>query len=448
MSVLLPAVILLVLTALNALYVAAEFATVGARKSRVQEQADHGNAKAQRLIAILRDPNRLDDYVAACQVGITLTSLISGAYGQAQLAPLLTPVLGAVGGAAAATVAVLLIITFLQVVLGELLPKTVALRYPERLSLAVLPFMQVSLVLFRPLIAVLNGAAYGVLRRFGLGGENSHVHVHSPDELQALFTASARGGLIDANERQMLSGVLNIEERVVREIMTPRTRLITVGHAERLADALGRLSASAYTRFPVLGEGGINDVVGVVSLRTLYLRAHLRPDAAVAEIMYKPLIVSDATAVALLWRKLREAGRHSAMVVDEYGGVAGMVTIEDAIEEIFGDLQDEFDQEDEAYTQLAGRLSVRGDLLIEDVNDALGLELPTEEADTVGGLIWAEMGRLPMVGDEVRVGELVLRVESMDRRAVRRISFDAPDDSRGAELAAQAQAHAAGRGAR
>ena len=434
MSVLFTVVVLLILTALNALYVAAEFATVGSRKSRVQEQADSGNASASALIGILREPRRLDDYVAACQVGITLTSLISGAYGQAQLSPLLTPYLGEVGGAAAATVVVLLLITVLQVVLGELLPKTVALRYPERLALALLRPMQLSLLIFRPLITVLNGAAYGILKRVGLGDEHSHVHVHSPDELQELFSASAKGGLIDATERRMLSGVLNIEERVVREIMTPRTRLITVGHAEALADALGRLSVSAYTRFPVIGEGGLDDVVGVVSLRTLYLRSRVRPDAPVSEIMYKPLIVSDATAVPLLWRKLREAGRHSAMVVDEYGGVAGMVTLEDAIEEIFGELQDEFDQEDEAYTFASGRVSVRGDLLIEDVNDHLELELPTEEADTISGLIWAEMGRLPMAGDEVRVGEAVLRVDSMDRRAVRRISFDAPDPNPVPEL--------------
>ncbi|AWN24281.1 HlyC/CorC family transporter [Deinococcus irradiatisoli] len=428
MSALLPTFILLFLTALNALYVAAEFSTVGSRKSRVQEQADGGDAAAATLLGILRDSRRLDDYIAVSQVGITLTSLIMGAYAQAQLAPRLSPLLGEFGGLATATLIVLLLVTVLQVVLGELLPKTVALRYPERLATSLVKFMQLSWLLFKPLIVLLNGTAYSVLRRFGLvSGDHSHAHIHSPDELQELFSASAKGGLIDAAERQMLSGVLNIEERVVREIMTPRTRLVTVGHDERLADALVRLSESAYTRFPVIGAGGTDDVLGVINLRTLYLRSRLRPDAAVAEIMYKPLLVADVTAVPLLWRKLREAGRHSAIVVDEYGGVAGMVTLEDAIEEIFGDLQDEFDQEDEAFSRVGSRLSVRGDLLIEDVNNEFELDLPTEEADTISGLIWAEMGRLPMVGDEVRVGERVLRVDSMDRRAVRRISFDAPE---------------------
>lgn len=419
--------ILLALTALNALYVAAEFATVGARRSRVQEQADAGQRSAQTLLGVLRDPHRLDDYVAACQVGITLSSLISGAYGQSALAPLLTPYLGPVGGAAASAFVVLLLITALQVVLGELLPKTVALRYPERVALLLLPPMQLSLLLFRPLITLLNGSANALLRALGLQGEHSHTHVHSPEELQDLFTASAKGGLIDAAERDMVAGVLNIEERVVREIMTPRIRLVTVSQQERLADALPRLSQSAYTRFPVVGERGMDDVVGILHLRNLYLQARTRPQATVGDIMYQPLIVSDATAVPTLWAKLRETGRHSAIVVDEYGGVAGMATLEDALEEIFGDMQDEFDQEDEAYIYSAGRVSLRGDLLIKDVNDHLDLELPTEEADTISGLVWAEMGRLPLVGDEVRVDDQVLRVESMERRAVRRVSLERPE---------------------
>lgn len=418
--------ILLVLTALNALYVAAEFATVGARRSRVQEQADAGQGSAQTLLGILRDPQRLDDYVAACQVGITLSSLISGAYGQSALAPLLTPYLGPVGGAAVAAFVVLLIITALQVVLGELLPKTVALRYPERVALLLLPPMRLSLLLFRPLITLLNGSANALLRALDLQGEHGHTHVHSPEELQDLFTASAKGGLIDAAERDMVAGVLNIEERVVREIMTPRIRLVTVGQQEHLADALPRLSQSAYTRFPVVGEGGMDDVVGILHLRNLYLQARTRPQATVGDIMYQPLIVSDATAVPTLWAKLRETGRHSAIVVDEYGGVAGMVTLEDALEEIFGDMQDEFDQEDEAYIYSNNRISMRGDLLIKDVNDHLDLDLPTEEADTLSGLVWAEMGRLPLVGDEVRVEDTVLRVESMERRAVRRVSLENP----------------------
>ncbi|OWY62578.1 hemolysin, partial [cyanobacterium TDX16] len=203
----------------NALYVAAEFATVGSRRSRVQEAAAGGSGPATTLLTILQDPKRLDGYVAACQIGITLSSLVAGAYGQAALTPLLEPVFGA-GGRAVAVLIVLVFITSVQVVLGELLPKTAALRYPERLAMATLRPMQVSQLVFRPLVALFNGSAFALMERFRLQVDHSHAHVHSPEELAGLYRASAAGGLIDASEREMLAGVLNVDERLVREIMT------------------------------------------------------------------------------------------------------------------------------------------------------------------------------------------------------------------------------------
>lgn len=426
MSALLPVLVILLMVAVNALYVAAEFATVGSRRSRVQEAAEQGNRNAAGLLAILRDPGRLDTYVAACQIGITLSSLLAGFFGQSQLTPLLTPALGAVGGPVVATVIVLVLITALQVVLGELLPKTVALRYPERLAIATLRPMQLSLWLFRPLIALFNGTAFRLMRAWGLNADHSHAHVHSPEELEDLYRESARGGLIDAAERDMVAGVLNVEDRVVREIMTPRTRMVTVPASLPAEQALSQLAATSYTRFPVTGDNP-DDVTGVVNLRQLFLLAEQRPGARVGDIMHPPLIVADSMAVPDLWRKLREASRHSALVVDEYGSVAGLVTLEDALEEIFGEVQDEFDQEEEPVAVQGSRVTVRGDVLIEALNGRFDLGLPTDEVDTVSGLMWQELGRLPMVGDEVGVGDLTLRVEAMDRRAVQRVSFSLPN---------------------
>lgn len=422
---LLPALVILLMVAVNALYVAAEFATVGSRRSRVQEAAEAGNRNAAGLLAILRDPKQLDTYVAACQIGITLSSLLAGFFGQAQLTPLLTPALGAVGGPVVATIIVLVLITSLQVVLGELLPKTVALRYPERLAIATLWPMQLSLWLFRPLIALFNGTAFRLMRAWGLNTEHSHAHVHSPEELEDLYRESAKGGLIDAAERDMVAGVLNVEDRVVREIMTPRTRMVTVLAHLPVQQALQQLATTSYTRFPVTGDNP-DDVRGIVNLRQLFLLAEQRPEALVGEIMHPPLIVADSMAVPDLWRKLREASRHSALVVDEYGSVAGLVTLEDALEEIFGEVQDEFDQEEEPVMLQGQRVTVRGDVLLETLNDRFELHLPTNEVDTVSGLMWQELGRLPMVGDEVGIGDLTLRVEAMDRRAVQRVSFLLP----------------------
>ena len=425
-----PVLLILIMVAANALYVAAEFATVGSRRSRVQEAAEGGNRNAVVLLAILRDPVKLDEYVAGCQVGITLSSLVAGAFGQAQLKPMLEPHLGSVGGATAAIVIVLLAVTVVQVILGELLPKTVALRYPETLALACRRPMQVSLFLFKPLIALFNGTAFALLRGFGLHSENSHTHVHSPEELEGLYRDSAAGGLIDASEREMLAGALNVDDRLVREIMTPRPRMFTVRGGDSVRDALSRAAESPYSRFPVVGEDR-DEVTGIVHLRTLFAACEREPTATVASIQRTPLVVADVMQVPALWKTLRTAGRHSAIVVNEYGSVAGIVTLEDALEEIFGEMQDEFDAEEEPFIETSVGLSVRGDVGISLLNDRFQLGLPDADVDTIGGLVWHELGRLPEQGDELAVTGTPhrLRVERMDRQAVRRVSvLRGPED--------------------
>lgn len=423
-ELLVTALVVALMVGANALYVAAEFAAVGSRRSRVQEAAESGNGGARSLLAILKDGKRLDTYVAACQIGITLSSLVAGAYGQARIAPMLAPVLGPVGGEAASIVVVLVLITALQVVLGELLPKTIALRYPERLALATLRPMQASLLLFKPLVHFFNGTAFLVMRRLGLHAPRGHAHVHSPEELEGLYRESAAGGLIDAAERDMLAGVLNVEARLVREIMTPRTRLTWVDAGEKAATALHRLVDTPYSRFPV-AEGGIDGIVGVIHLRALFEAVERGEDAVVAGLMRPPLVVADVMTVPNLWRALRDARRHTAIVVDEYGNVAGMVTLEDALEEVFGEVQDEFDQEEEPFSESNGRIQVRGDVLVEALNDRHQLHLPEDEVDTVGGLMWHLLGRLPVEGETVGFApdRIEFRIERMERNAVRRVSF-------------------------
>ena len=424
MKVLVPLMVIAVMVAFNALYVAAEFATVGARRSRVQEAAEGGSGPAERLLAILQDPKLLDNYVAACQIGITLSSLVAGAYGQAQLTPLLEPLFGA-GGRAVAVLVVLVAITSLQVVLGELLPKTAALRYPETLAMATLRPMQISQWLFRPLVAVFNGSAFSLLRWRGLTVDHSHAHVHSPEELAGLYRDSAAGGLIDAAERDMLAGVLNVEDRVAREIMTPRRRLVTVEADATISDALAVLADSPHSRFPVIDDS--DEVTGVVHIRDLFTASLTDPRRPVADVTKPVLAVGELLTVPALWRTLRDEQRHAAIVVNEYGSVAGMVTLEDALEQILGEVQDEFDQEEAPIAVDGGRVTVRGDVLIDVLNERFGLSLDPRRVDTVGGWVWQELGRLPEIGDEIRLDdEIVLRVEAMEGRGVGRASFDLP----------------------
>ena len=429
MSVVVPLLVILVMVAFNALYVAAEFATVGSRRSRVQQDAAAGSSSAKRLLAIMADPKRLDGYVAACQIGITLSSLVAGAYGQAQLTPLLEPSLGSVGGRGAAVFIVLVFVTAMQVVIGELLPKTVALRYPERLATATLAPMRVSQWLFRPLVAMFNGSATKLMKLWNLQIEHGHAHVHSPEELAGLYRASAEGGLIDASERDMLAGILNVDARRVREIMTPRPRLVTVPEATPVADALAQLAVGPHTRFPVTGADG--DVVGIAHLRDLFVHAQSHPDGSVGDVTRPVVAVAEVVTVPRLWRTLSDEQQHCALVVNEYGDVAGLVTLEDAIEEVFGEIQDEFDLEDDPILVANGRVSVRGDVLVATLHDRFELEFGDADVDTVGGLVWHHLGRTPVTGDTITIPDgPEIRVDVMNGRAVVRASFDEPGEAR------------------
>lgn len=223
--------VIVFLISVNALYVAAEFAVVGARRTRIRDRAEAGDPLVRRLLPIVEDRAQLDRYIAACQIGITLSSIVVGFYGQSQLTPIVAPLLVAlgvgVGTAASVTpVGLLLVLTSSQVVLGELLQKSIAIRYPERIALAAMLPMRYSLVVLRPFIAALNGSGFFLMRVPGLQSEPEHNHVHSPDELEMLFRESTRGGFIDAEEQEMVENVLHLEERVVRQIMVPRNRLV------------------------------------------------------------------------------------------------------------------------------------------------------------------------------------------------------------------------------
>ncbi len=430
MSLLITVAAITVMLAFNALYVAAEFATVGSRKSRIQAAAQDGNRSAAGLLKIVRDPVALDNYVAACQIGITLSSLVAGALGQSRLTPLFEPWFGS-AGRVVAIIVTLLIITGLQVVLGELLPKTAALRYPERLAIGTLRPMQLSQIAFRPLVTIFNGSAFAIMRAFKLKTDHSHAHVHSPEELAALFDESAEGGLIDVAERDMLAGVLNVDHRLVREIMTPRRRMVGVNANQQVGDALDVVVATPHTRFPVWSDSH-DDVSGIVHLRSLYLGAQDDPGALVSTVALPVLEVAETLSVPALWERLYKSERHCALVINEYGDVSGLVTLEDAIEEIFGEVRDEFDIDPDPIVIANGRVSAAGEVLLEDLNHRFDIRLPTDDVDTIGGLIWHELSRLPTVGEEVSIGEPLtsVRVDAIDGNAVERVSFEDPGGQR------------------
>ncbi|MBN1218641.1 MAG: HlyC/CorC family transporter [Anaerolineae bacterium] len=414
----------------NALYVAAEFATVSSRETRLSQMASEGNRLAQILLPVVEDRKSLDTYIAACQVGITLSSLVLGAYGQNTVATLLAPLLAKLGNLAetaaysiSATV-VLIFLTFVQVVLGELFPKSIAIQYPEKMALLVALPMTWSLVIFRPFIWFLNGSGNLILRLLKINYDEGHSHIHSPQEIELLVDESHQGGLLDDEEQQMLRNVFRLRGLTARQVMIPRTRLVVAPIESTVDEIIGRACRAGFSRIPVY-EFSIDNVIGFVHIKDLF-RLRLQAQQDPREVVRKILYVPESLPIAEVWTTLNSKRQYVAIVLDEYGGTAGLISFEDLIEEVFGELQDEFDDELPLISSdKEGRIHLRGDLLVTDVNEYLNLTLPDTEADTLGGLVFSELGRLPVAGDRVTVGVpgVTIRVEAVEGRSVSEVSL-------------------------
>jgi putative hemolysin len=422
---------------LTALYVGAEFATVAARRTRIGQMAAQGDSLARMLLPYLEDSRKLDRYVAACQVGITISSLVLGAYAQGAIATRLVEplsnLLGAVVSPATAlrlgqsvsVIGVLIFITALQVILGELLPKSLALQNPERLARAVVWPMRISLLLFALPIWLFNGSANLLLR---LAGRDTHAaagRAHSAEEIELLVTESHEGGLLDDNERRLLRNALRLRELTARQVMVHRTR-ITAAPIQTTALELMQLAVEAgYSRIPLYRQS-IDDIVGFIHVKDVF-RLYHQGISDVTGVVREVVYVPETLSASDVWDRLEERGSYLAIVFDEFGGTAGLLTLEDLIEEIFGELQDEFDDEAAIIARdKEGRIYLRADLLVGDVNEYLELELPEEAADTLSGLVFSRLGRPPVVGDEARFEDVVIRVETMEDLGVGEVSLALP----------------------
>lgn len=415
----------------NGLYVAAEFSAVSARRPRLAQMASEGSRAAQSILTILEEPRFLDTYVAACQLGITVSSLVLGYYGQAQLTELVSPLLINWGQStevadSIATTVILIGLTILQVVLGELMPKNVGIQYPERLAMLTVIPMRWSMWLFQPLVWVFNGSGALILALFGRSHVAEHAHVHSPEEIRMLVEESGAGGVLQEEEQRLLVNTLELRNLTARKMMIPRNRMITASADLEIDELLVLLANSPYSRLP-LYEESVDNVLGVIHLKDLlYLFHHVHTahpperaasqdgadnhaarDTKVRSIMHSVAYVPETMPAEDLLTIMQQNHQNMAIVIDEYGGTAGMVTMEDLFEEIIGEFEDEFDPEFASLQLHPGnQVLVRGDVQIEDLNEWLGLNLPTDAADTIGGLIFSELGTLPQVGETVTLTEL------------------------------------------
>ncbi len=383
----------------------------------------------------------MDRYVAGAQVGITVSSLVIGFYGQRALMPYLSPLIEAwaPSGMALAAIgapAILIFLTVLQVIFGELFPKSIAVRAPEKIARLTARPMRWSLLLLGPFVTLLNGSAFLVMRLLGLDKPKEAGDEHSHEELRQLITESLKGGAIKESSHDMLRQVLAFQERTVWEVMEPRPRMKTLPPGMTAAPALRAMLETPYTRFPVIDCTDTEMPSGFVHIRDLHHLVSERPDAPVSEILRPLEVIPDRLTLSEAWTRLHEREAAIAVVFNEYGVVSGLVSVEDLIEEIVGEVVDEFDEEEPLVRREGGRVVLRGDLHVDAVNRRFSLDLPEEDAATLSGLAALHLGvEDARKGKEIAIGEVSFRVESVENGLPRLLSFDRPGPQESGEEA-------------
>ncbi len=417
-----------VLVLANAFFVAAEFALVATRRTRIEAMIRRGDAKAKRVRSVIR---ALDRYISGTQLGITLASLGLGWVGEPAIARTIEGAFASLPAAAAAVLThgiasavAFAIITFLHIVLGELTPRAVALLYPELTGRWLAAPLIAFTVVTNPFIWLLKTSANLSLRLFGLRAPKELEHLHSPEELRMLVEQSQKAGTLDRTDARLLTGVFEFSEKDAREVMTPRTQIVAIPVAATLAEAADRIAAAARSRYPVY-RGSLDDIAGIVYAKDVL--AALRQPAPPADIgpLVRPAhFVPGSREVEDVLADMKLLKQHMAIVLDEFGGTAGLVTMEDLLEEIVGQIEDEYDRPARRLsTSPAGTATVSGGEAISDVNQRLGLTLAEDDYTTLGGYLFGSLGRLPKVGDRVEVEGGTFEVTAMEGRRVGEASF-------------------------
>lgn len=438
---LLPWAVIAILTIINALYVAAEFAAVSVRHSQVRQLAQDGNTLAQRLWPVLQDSHSLDRYIAACQIGITLTSLGAGAYGQATVARdfslLLQDNAGLTTLAAQSSAALitLILITVIQVVFGELVPKSLALQFPTKVALYTYWPMRWSLALYSGFIFFLNGSGLFLLKLLGMGNVGGHRHIHSPEEIEMLIAESRDGGLLEPDEQERLHHALVLSRRTARQLMVPRRMTKMLDVATPFNEVLQTAIESPYTRLPIYRDS-IDNVIGLMHTKDLAARyaqsgtGNHDSITSIEEVMRPITSVPSSVSADQLLKMLRERRSRLAVVMDEYGGVEGIVTLEDVLNELLGDIADEFKSGNPEPEQLPdGRVRLPGILRLDEVTKWTKAPLEHGEVDTIAGLVVTTLGHLPLPGEAITVNGVKIEVEHMDGQAIQSLIITPqPDD--------------------
>jgi CBS domain containing-hemolysin-like protein len=418
-----------ILVLLNAFFVAAEFALVSVRRTRVEELVAQGAQSALAVRRAISDPDR---FIAATQLGITLASLGLGWIGEPALSHLIDPVVTLIPIPASWTdltahslsAAIGFgVITFIHVVLGELTPKSIALQRTEKTAFFVAPPMILVEWIFKPAIWLLNSSGNQILKLMGFQAASGHELVHSVEEIKMLMDASANQGMLEDAERDMLDAVFDLREMKVRQIMIPRTEMASLKADDTLRDLLTLQKSFSHGKFPVY-ENDVDHIIGVLYVRdVIEILAKGELGINIRRFVRPAIFLPETAAISTALAAFRSQRQHVAIALDEYGGTAGLLTLEDILEEIAGELPDQFeiDTKPEIARRPDNSWELSGLALIEDVNDALDLELVDENYDTIGGYVMGKLERIPQKGDEVKVGRVHLTVLEVDGMRIDRL---------------------------
>ena len=408
----------------NAFFVAAEFALVGARKTRLDEMAGDGDRKAMLAGRVHQSLGR---YISATQLGITLCSLGLGAVGEPALSRLILKAfqglpaqIGPVQTGTVATVISFGVITYTLLILGELTPKALALRYPELLATwLAAPLIAFAWVMAGP-IRILNNTSNGLLRLMGIKTSASHERLHSPEEIRILVEQSQEGGQLGKQDARLLEGVFEFTEKTARDVMTPRTEIVALEAGLTVEQAADIVATAGRSRYPVHLDS-LDDIIGIVHAKDLLRALRTTPEAPVRSVIRPPLLVPSTREVEDVLADMKRLKVHMAIVIDEYGGTAGLVTMEDLLEEIVGPIFDEHDPV-ERLVPPGGAPLLDGAMTIAEFNATHDATLDDTDYTTLGGYLFGQLGRLPEPGNRVTAGDHVFEIVAMEGRRVKTIS--------------------------
>ncbi len=435
--------LILVLVALNGFFVSVEFAAVASRRSRLELMVVEGSRAGEIVKRWLDSPADRDRLIAAAQLGITIVSLALGAVGENTFEALLAPYFHSLSLTPAFTsleplltilplIFSLIIVTSLHVILGEQVPKVAALHMPERFALLLAPPMHVFSITFKWFVNILDWATRHTLKLFGLEAVGEHSVMYTVEELKQIVTESEEGGIIETPEREMLHAIFDFGNILVRQVMNPRTEIVALEADTPLEESISLAIDTTFSKFPVY-ENDLDHILGIVHIRDL-LRARQDParrNCLARSLVSEALFVPETLPIKNVLQEFRKRRQHIAIVLDEYGGTAGVVTLEDIMEEIVGEVSDPYDSpHPEIFVRPDGEVIIEGLALMDEVNEKLGISLSDPHYDTIAGYVLGKLNRMPEVGDVVEIGDgLRLTVIKMDGLRIEQLALHRGEQS-------------------